>query len=87
MILYAPIQSEIEAACNHIKTIGKNPIIYCSQYNAEQLCKIVTDCPSHPEDEIADYSGFTGYYYGCPIYITGEVGDMIVIVPQWQSKE
>ena len=87
MILYAPIKSEIEAACEHIRRSGEKPIMYLSQENAGKLCSMVIETTPTPvqSENVIEIEGFVGYYTGCIVYVTDEVKDLIVIVPQYKE--
>lgn len=87
-------QADIDHACNLIRTKGEEPIIYTSQRMVGEMIPILLDplfTPKSPtsntiiEDEYN--KGFIGHFYGAKVYVTDEVGDLYVIVPQYKEEK
>ena len=86
-------KADIDHACNLIRIKGEEPIIYTSQRMAEEMVRIILDplftLKSPTSDTIIEdeyNEGFIGYFYGAKVYVTDEVGDLYVIVPQYKEE-
>jgi len=82
MILTQPDLRAISMTCFTLQDRDKKPIIYMSEQN---LYAIMTRCsPSKNFSPIT--TGYAGKLFGVPVYVTDEVLDLIVIVPQLQEE-
>lgn len=82
MILTQPDLKAICMACFTLQDTDKKPIIYMSEQN---LYAIMTRCsPSKNFSPIT--TGYVGKLFGVPVYVTDEVLDLIVIVPQLKEE-
>ena len=82
--------ADIIYACNEIRANGEQPILYCSSKHATNLIPFVdmqisstVNCPGTK----VNVGGYIGYFKGLPVYVTEEVGDLIVIVPQYKEEK
>ena len=83
-------KADIDHACNLIRVKGEEPIIYTSQRMAGEMIPILLDPLSSTSDIIIEdeyNKGFIGYFYGATVYVTDEVGDLYVIVPQYKEVQ
>ena len=67
---------------------GKKPVLYTAPYN---LCKMIPfpgilDNDEFTEEVMGEDEGYAGRYLGCSVYITRTVGNLWVIVPQYEEK-
>ena len=85
--------ADIDHACNLIRAKGEEPIIYASQRMAIEMINVIFDplfvAKSSNSDTIIEdeyNKGFIGKYMGAKVYVTDEVGDLYVIVPQYKEE-
>lgn len=86
-------RADIKRACNLIRAKREEPIIYTSQRMAGEMMQILLDplftLKSSTSDTIIEdeyNKGIIGYFYGTKVYVTDEVGDLYVIVPQYKEE-
>ena len=77
----------IDQACKMIRRYKKQPIMYISMENASKLVPFTIESHTPTVQVQLNYEeGMIGRFYGCIVYATEEVGDKIVIVPQYQEE-
>lgn len=84
MILNEVNFKKIDEACMAIFRRRKQPIMYISGENASKLITSIVESPTS-QIHMEYNEGMVGRFYGCIVYVTEEVGDEIVIVPQYQE--
>ena len=77
--------ADIVYACSQIQAKEQQPIIYMSERQAKELTPIAGLPRPEGNNIYARNEGLSGKYYGIPVYVTDQVGDMIVIVPQYKE--
>lgn len=83
-------QADIIYAYNEIRANGEQPILYCSSKRAADLIPFagmqISSTVGYSGTGV-NVDGYIGYFKGLPVYVTEEVGDLIVIVPQYKEEK
>ena len=77
MILTQPFLKDINEECRKLQAKNQKPIIYISANNLHTLTY-----PQYCSTPILNTEGYAGTLWGVPVYVTDEVLDLIIIVPQ-----
>lgn len=81
MILTQPFPKDINEECRKLQAKNQKPIIYISHDNLYRLTY-----PQYCSTPILNIEGYAGTLCGVPVYVTDEVLDLIVIVPQLMEE-
>lgn len=77
----------VNYACKEIRVKGKEPIIYVSINNIKHLINNMMPTTITYNINENNNCGYVGKYKGTPVYVTDEVDDYYVIVPQYKEEK